>query len=105
MYPTSIDGKPSAGGFRMLPQTVRVFRTGFSRSDREFEEDLTPCRKTSVFRQGEASRQPQAIEHSRVAVLAEGLGASALAEQAMTPRDYATCDAVDREPREPLRPF
>ena len=70
MYPTSIDGKPLAGGFRMLPQTVRVFRTGFSRSDREFEETLTPCRKTSVFRQGKASRQPQAIEHSHVAVLA-----------------------------------
>ena len=79
MYPTSIDGKPSAGGFRMLSQTVRVFRTGFSRSDREFEEALRPCRETSVFRQGEASRQPQAIEHSHVAVLAEGLGASALA--------------------------
>ena len=44
MYPTSIDGKPLAGGFRMLPQTVRVFRTGFSRSDREFEEALRPCR-------------------------------------------------------------
>ena len=39
MYPTSIDGKPSAGGFRMPPQTVSVFRTGFSRSDREFEDD------------------------------------------------------------------
>ena len=26
-------------------------------------------------------------------------------QQAMTPRDYAACDAVDREPREPLRPF
>ena len=23
-------------------------------------------------------------------------------QQAMTPRDYAACDAVDREPREPL---
>ena len=49
-FPTSIDGKPSAGGLRMLPQTVRVFRTGFSRSEREFEEILTPCRETSVFR-------------------------------------------------------
>ena len=74
MYPTSIDGKPSAGGFRMPHQTVRDFRTGFSRSDREFEEALTPCRKTSVIRQGEASHQPSAIEHSHVAVLAEGLG-------------------------------
>ena len=57
MYPTSIDGKPSAGGFRMPHQTVRVFRTGFSRSDREFEDALTPCRETSVFRRGEASHQ------------------------------------------------
>ena len=55
MYPTSIDGKPSAGGFRMPHQTVRIFRTGFSRSDREFEDALTPCRETSVFRQDEAS--------------------------------------------------
>ena len=23
----------------------------------------------------------------------------------MTPRDYAACDAVDREPREPYGPF
>ena len=87
----------------MLPQTVRVFRTGFSRSDREFEEALRPCRETSVSRQGEARRQPQAIEHSHVAVLAEGLGACPRWQQAMTPRDYAACDAVDREPREPLR--
>ena len=57
MYPTSIDGKPSAGGFRMPHQTVRVFRTGFGRSVREFEYALTPCRETSVFRQGEASHQ------------------------------------------------
>ena len=72
----------------MLPQTVRVFRAGFSRSDREFEEALTPCRKTIVFRQGEASHQPRAVEHGHVAVLAEGLGAPGW-QQAMTPRDDA----------------
>ena len=65
---TSIDGKPSAGGFR----------TGFSRSDREFEEALTPCRKTSVFRQDEASHQ-----HATQRRL----------------------DAVDLDHVEPLRPF
>ena len=62
MYPTSIDGKPSAGGFRMPHQTVRVFRTGFSRSDREFEEILTPCRQASVFRHGEAKHQPECVQ-------------------------------------------
>ena len=41
----------------MPHQTVRVFRTGFSRSDREFEDALTPCRETSVFRWDEASHQ------------------------------------------------
>ena len=32
MYPTSIDGKPSAGGFRMPHQTVRVSRTALLQS-------------------------------------------------------------------------
>ena len=107
MYPTSIDGKPSAGGFRMSHQTVRVFRTGFGRSDQEFEEILTLCRETSVFRQGEASHQPEAIEHSHehhVAVLAEGFGAPALAAGHDATR-LRGLDAVDLEPREPLRPL
>ena len=49
---------PSVGGFRMLHKTDRVFRTEFSRSYREFEEILPPCRETTVFRQGEASHPP-----------------------------------------------
>ena len=88
MYPTSIDGKPSAGGFRMPHHTVRVFRTGFSRSDREFEEALTPCRETSVFRQGEASHQPCAIAHATLPSSQKVLARPRL-QQAMTPRDYA----------------
>ena len=87
MYPTSIDGKPSAGGFRMPHQTVRVFRTGFSRSDREFEEALTPYRETSVFRQGKAIN----LKLSSIATLpsSQKVLVRPRWQQAMTPRDYA----------------
>ena len=105
MYPTSIDGKPSAGGFRMLPQTVMVFRTGFSRSERGVRGGPEALSGNKCY--PDRASPAVNLKPSSIATLpsSQKVLARPRWQQAMTPRDYAACDAVDLEPRELLRPF